>query len=116
MTHSQSGQYVWETAMQAPELVKAVVAFEPGAYAFPESDLRRMSRPKCAVMGIFLLIIHDAHLNLAHSGHYNFAVTMPVRITLIMLNAPEHLKDMLRRLDSCMSKNFWPISLIPSLP
>lgn len=32
------------------------------------------------------------------------------------LNAPEHLKDMLRRLDSCMSKNFWPISLIPSLP
>lgn len=34
----------------------------------------------------------------------------------IMLNSPEHLKDMLKRLDSCMSKNFWPISLIPSLP
>ncbi|OMP91108.1 alpha/beta hydrolase [Raoultella terrigena] len=39
MTHSQSGQYGWETAMQIPELVKAVVAFEPGAYAFPEGDL-----------------------------------------------------------------------------
>ncbi len=39
-----------------------------------------------------------------------------VRIMYIMLNAPEHLKDMLKRLDSCMSKNFWPISLIPSLP
>lgn len=41
---------------------------------------------------------------------------MLVRIMYIMLNAPEQLKDMLRRLDSCMSKNFWPISLIPSLP
>lgn len=39
-----------------------------------------------------------------------------VRIMYIMLNSPEHLKNMLKRLDSCMSKNFWPISLIPSLP
>ncbi|MEY5217358.1 hypothetical protein WI647_11985, partial [Salmonella enterica subsp. enterica serovar Corvallis] len=62
------------------------------------------------------LIIHAGHLNLAQSGHYNFAVTMLVRIMYIMLNSPEHLKDMLKRLDSCMSKNFWPISLIPSLP
>lgn len=35
---------------------------------------------------------------------------MLVRIMYIMLNSPEHLKDMLKRLDSCMSKNFWPIS------
>lgn len=42
--------------------------------------------------------------------------TMLVRIMYIMLNAQEQLKDMLRRLDSCMPKNFWPISLIPSLP
>lgn len=41
---------------------------------------------------------------------------MLMRIMYIMLNEPEHLKDMLRRLDSCMPKNFWPISLIPSLP
>lgn len=34
---------------------------------------------------------------------------MLMRIMYIMLNAPEQLKDMLRRLDSCMSKNFWPI-------
>ncbi len=39
---------------------------------------------------------------------------MLMRIMYIMLNVPGHLKDMLRRLDSCMSKNFWPISLIPS--
>lgn len=41
---------------------------------------------------------------------------MLMRIMYIMLNVPKQLKDMLRRLDSCMSKNFWPISLIPSLP
>lgn len=41
---------------------------------------------------------------------------MLMRIMYIMLNTPEQLKDMLSRLDSCMSKNFWPISLIPSLP
>ncbi|ENZ3205091.1 hypothetical protein ACGGYY_002445, partial [Salmonella enterica] len=53
---------------------------------------------------------------LVRDGHLNLATTIMVRIMYIMLNAPEHLKDMLRRLDSCMSKNFWPISLIPSLP
>ena len=37
-------------------------------------------------MVIFLLIIHDGHLNLAQSGHYNFAVTIKVRIMYIMLN------------------------------
>lgn len=46
----------------------------------------------------------------------NHEALMLMRIMYIMLNAPEQLKDMLRRLDSCMSKNFWPISLIPSLP
>lgn len=48
-------------------------------------------------------------------GCFPFSIIME-RIMYIMLNAPEQLKDMLRRLDSCMSKNFWPISLIPSLP
>lgn len=38
VTHSNSGQYGWETAMAAPELVKAVVAYEPGAMAFPEGE------------------------------------------------------------------------------
>ncbi|RSV80464.1 hypothetical protein EGH56_23640 [Klebsiella aerogenes] len=37
-------------------------------------------------MVIFLLIIHDGHLNLAQSGHYNFAVTTTVRIIYLMLN------------------------------
>ena len=37
MTHSASGQYGWEIAMASDE-VKAVIAFEPGACAFPESN------------------------------------------------------------------------------
>ncbi|MFV8325880.1 hypothetical protein [Flavobacterium sp. ZS1P14] len=39
ITHSNSGQYGWSTAMTAPELVKAVVAYEPGACAFPETEI-----------------------------------------------------------------------------
>lgn len=38
MTHSNSGQYGWATAMAAPELVKAIVAYEPGACVFPEGE------------------------------------------------------------------------------
>lgn len=37
-------------------------------------------------MVIFLLIIHDVHLNLAQGGHYNFAVTYLVRAIIVMLN------------------------------
>lgn len=39
MTHSLSGQYGWETAIRSPALVKGIVAFEPGAFAFPENDV-----------------------------------------------------------------------------
>ncbi|MCC8190237.1 MAG: alpha/beta fold hydrolase, partial [Planctomycetes bacterium] len=38
VTHSNSGQYGWETVMSAPDLVKAIVAYEPGAMAFPEGE------------------------------------------------------------------------------
>ncbi|WP_434778713.1 alpha/beta hydrolase [Neisseria sp. Ec49-e6-T10] len=38
ITHSNSGQYGWATAMAVPERVKAVVAYEPGAFAFPEGE------------------------------------------------------------------------------
>lgn len=38
-THSHSGQYGWVTAMKAPDLVKAVVAFEPGEFAFPQNEV-----------------------------------------------------------------------------
>lgn len=38
ITHSNSGQYGWFTAMAAPDLVKAVVAYEPGAFVFPEGE------------------------------------------------------------------------------
>lgn len=30
--------------------------------------------------------LHDGHLNLAHSGHYNLATTTIVRIIYLMLN------------------------------
>lgn len=38
VTHSHSGQYGWSTVMHAPDLVKAVVAYEPGQFAFPEGE------------------------------------------------------------------------------
>lgn len=38
-THSHSGQYGWVTAMEEARLVKAIVAFEPGEFAFPDDDL-----------------------------------------------------------------------------
>lgn len=38
ITHSNSGQYGWATGMAAPELLKAIVAYEPGACAFPEGE------------------------------------------------------------------------------
>jgi len=37
-THSHSGQYGWVTAMKVPELVKAIVAIEPGTFAFPAGE------------------------------------------------------------------------------
>jgi pimeloyl-ACP methyl ester carboxylesterase len=39
VTHSHSGQYGWVTAMKTPDLVRAVVAFEPGEFAFPDDDV-----------------------------------------------------------------------------
>lgn len=39
ITHSNSGQYGWATAMADPEHVKAVVAYELGSSAFPSDDM-----------------------------------------------------------------------------
>lgn len=39
MTHSNSGQYGWATAMEAPEKHKAIVAYEPGRVVFPDSEI-----------------------------------------------------------------------------
>lgn len=38
ITHSNSGQYGWETVFAQPELVKGVVAYEPGHYVFPAGE------------------------------------------------------------------------------
>ena len=38
VTHSNSGQYGWFTAMTASEKVKAIVAYEPGQMVFPDDE------------------------------------------------------------------------------
>lgn len=38
LTHSASGQYGWEAAMESGGLIRAVVAYEPGMCAFPEDE------------------------------------------------------------------------------
>lgn len=38
VTHSNSGQYGWFAGMAAPDNVKAIVAYEPGAFVFPEGE------------------------------------------------------------------------------
>lgn len=38
ITHSNSGQYGWATGMDSPELIKAIVAYEPGSVIFPEGE------------------------------------------------------------------------------
>ena len=38
LTHSYGGQFGWETATLAPELIKDIVAYEPGQHVFPEGD------------------------------------------------------------------------------
>lgn len=39
LTHSNSGQYGWNTAIKAPNLVRAIIAYEPGAFAFPSNEV-----------------------------------------------------------------------------
>lgn len=38
LTHSYSGQFGWYTGMAAPELIKAIVAYEPGQHVLPEGE------------------------------------------------------------------------------
>ncbi|WP_165077608.1 MULTISPECIES: alpha/beta fold hydrolase [unclassified Desulfovibrio] len=38
VTHSNSGQYGWFSAMESPERLKAVVAYEPGQFVLPENE------------------------------------------------------------------------------
>ncbi|MBV6756647.1 alpha/beta hydrolase [Rhodococcus opacus] len=35
MTHSHSGQYGWVSAMRAPEVIRSVIAIEPGEFCYP---------------------------------------------------------------------------------
>jgi pimeloyl-ACP methyl ester carboxylesterase len=39
LTHSRSGQYGWATALEQPDLVEGIVAYEPGHYVFPEGEI-----------------------------------------------------------------------------
>lgn len=38
VTHSNSGQYGWFSGMERPEQIKAIVAYEPGAFVFPDNE------------------------------------------------------------------------------
>lgn len=38
LTHSNSGQYGWFTGMATPDKVKAIVAYEPGQFVFPQGE------------------------------------------------------------------------------
>ena len=38
LTHSYGGRFGWAAASTAPELVRGVVAFEPGQHMFPENE------------------------------------------------------------------------------
>ena len=38
LTHSYGGRFGWATASTSPDLVRAVVAFEPGHHMFPENE------------------------------------------------------------------------------
>lgn len=38
VTHSNSGQFGWYSAMEAPDKVKAIIAYEPGQHVFPLED------------------------------------------------------------------------------
>ncbi len=39
LTHSNSGQYGWVTAMKVPDLVKAIIAYEPAAFSYREDEV-----------------------------------------------------------------------------
>src|SRR6266702_1723220 len=39
LTHSNSGQYGWVTAMKAPDLVRAIIAYEPAAFSYPQDEV-----------------------------------------------------------------------------
>lgn len=51
MTHSLSGQYGWETAMESPKLVRSIIAFESGAFAFPSNDLPKNVKTSLSFVG-----------------------------------------------------------------
>lgn len=64
MTHSNSGQYGWETAMQNPGAVRGIIALEPGSVSFPESMRGKVKeapyKNEAAAQAVQLQFIPDA--------------------------------------------------------
>lgn len=64
MTHSNSGQYGWETAMQNPGAVRGIIALEPGSVSFPESVRGKVKeapyKNEAAAQAVQLQFIPDA--------------------------------------------------------
>ena len=54
ITHSNSGQYGWFTALTAPDMVKAIVAYEPGAFVFPEGERPAEITAKAATVDLHM--------------------------------------------------------------
>ena len=74
ITHSNSGQYGWATGIETPELVKAIVAYEPGACAFPENEI-----PDAITTGVELVNETQAP-QLVSVEEFNNLTKMPIII------------------------------------
>ena len=61
-THSYAGQIGWYGAMKSPDLVKAVVAYEPGQVVYPEGGNSSCSAETQPRQG-FKTRISEAHKN-----------------------------------------------------
>lgn len=75
LTHSNSGQYGWFSAMASPAKIKAIVAYEPGACVFPEDDLPTDLTPSPLAM------VNDHQGPIAVSSEeFNKLTKMPILI------------------------------------
>ncbi|WP_051295099.1 alpha/beta hydrolase [Maridesulfovibrio bastinii] len=76
LTHSHSGQYGWATAMKEPARVKAVVAYEPASFAFPENE------PPADIPSDLDIVNQQMAPQLYSLNDFNKLTEMPILIVL----------------------------------
>jgi hypothetical protein len=76
MTHSHSCQYGWITGIKQPDMVKAIVAFEPGEFAFPADD------PPADVLTDSELLASFMAPQLVSPGEFSALTKIPILIFL----------------------------------